>query len=173
MPLFTVPDKWRTIRAVGRKWVWSLMRKTGVQAINQEPRTTVPHLEHTKYPYLLRNMTIDRVNQVWCSDITYSPMRKGFLYWIDIMHCHSRKVLSSRLPSTMDIELQQSLKFQGFSAFGYLQKDFTCCQSICWLLLEIEGFLYGLIIVTILGVVLNTVYTSREIVLFITQFVKP
>lgn len=89
---------------VGRKRVKRLMRKMGLQAIYQEPRTTVPHPEHVIYPYRLRNMTIDTPNQVWCTDITYIPMRKGFLYLIAIMDWHSRKVLSWKLSNTMDTE---------------------------------------------------------------------
>lgn len=89
---------------VGRKRVRRLMRKMGLHAIYQEPRTTVPHPEHTIYPYLLRNMTIEQPNQVWCTDITYIPMKKGFLYLVAVMDWHSRKVLSWRLSNTMDTE---------------------------------------------------------------------
>jgi len=89
---------------VGRKRVRRLMKKMGLHAIYQEPRTTIPHPEHTIYPYLLRNMTIDQPNQVWCTDITYIPMKKGFLYLVAIMDWHSRKVLSWRLSNTMDTE---------------------------------------------------------------------
>lgn len=71
--------------AVGRKRVRRLMATMGLAPIYQRPRTTVPHPEHRIYPYLLRNMLIDRPNQVWCADITYIPMRRGFLYLVAVM----------------------------------------------------------------------------------------
>ncbi|BCI68750.1 hypothetical protein AAJCM20276_33740 [Acetobacter aceti] len=63
---------------VGRKRVRRLMAIMGLRALYQKPRTTVPHPEHRKYPYLLRDLVIDRPNQVWCSDITYSAPRPGW-----------------------------------------------------------------------------------------------
>jgi putative transposase len=89
---------------VGRKRVRRLMAKMGLAPIYQRPRTTVPHPEHRVYPYLLRDLMIDRPNQVWCSDITYIPMRRGFLYLVAIMDWASRKVLSWRVSNTMDVE---------------------------------------------------------------------
>jgi putative transposase len=62
---------------VGRKRIRRLMATMGLEPIYQRPRTTVPHPEHRVYPYLLREMVIERPNQVWCSDITYLPMRRG------------------------------------------------------------------------------------------------
>jgi putative transposase len=70
---------------VGRKRVRRLMAKMGLMPIYQRPRTTVPHPEHQVCPYLLRDLVIDRPNQVWCSDITYIPMRRGFLDLVAIM----------------------------------------------------------------------------------------
>ncbi|WP_100225176.1 MULTISPECIES: IS3 family transposase [Gluconobacter] len=89
---------------VGRKRVRRLMAIMGLRAIYQKPRTSVPHPEHRKYPYLLRDLVIDRPNQVWCSDITYIPMKRGFLYLVAIMDWFTRKVLSWRLSNTMDAE---------------------------------------------------------------------
>ncbi|NVN03882.1 MULTISPECIES: IS3 family transposase [Asaia] len=89
---------------VGRKRARRLMATMGLRAIYQKPRTTVPHPAHRKYPYLLRDLVIDRPNQVWCSDITYIPMRKGFLYLVAMMDWATRKVLSWRLSNTMDAE---------------------------------------------------------------------
>ncbi len=89
---------------VGRKRVRWLMATMGLRAIYQKPRTTVPHPAHRKYLYLLRDLVIDHPNQVWCSDITYIPMRKGFLYFVAIMDWSARKVLSWRLSNTMDAE---------------------------------------------------------------------
>lgn len=89
---------------VGRKRARRLMARMGLRAIYQKPRTTVPHPEHRKYPYLLRDLVIDRPNQVWCSDITYIPMKRGFLYLVAVMDWFTRKVLSWRLSNTMDAE---------------------------------------------------------------------
>ena len=90
--------------AVGRKRVRRLMAKIGLVPIYQRPRTTVPHPEHRVYPYLLRDAVIDRPNQVWCADITYLPMRRGFLYLVAVMDWATRKVLAWRLSNTMDVE---------------------------------------------------------------------
>ena len=89
---------------VGRMRVRRLMAKMGLAPIYQKPRTTIPHPEHRAYKYLLRGLTIDRPNQVWCSDITYIPMRRGFLYLVAVMDWATRKVLSWRLSNSMDAE---------------------------------------------------------------------
>jgi putative transposase len=88
---------------VGRKRVRRLMAVIGLVPTYQRPRTTIPHPEHRIYPYLLRELTIDRPNQVWCTDITYIPMRRGFLYLVAIMDWWTRKVLSWRVSNTMDV----------------------------------------------------------------------
>ena len=90
--------------SLGRKRVRRLMRQMGLMAVYQKPRTSIPNPEHKRYPYLLRELSIERPNQVWCADITYIPMRKGFLYLVAIMDWHSRKVLSWRLSNTMDTD---------------------------------------------------------------------
>jgi len=87
---------------VGRHRVRRLMRLMGLQAIYQAPRTSDPHPAHRIYPYLLRNMEIDRPNQVWCADITYIPVQHGFLYLVAIMDWASRYVLVWRLSNSMD-----------------------------------------------------------------------
>jgi len=89
---------------VGRKRVRRLMRLMGLQAIYQKPRTSDPHPDHRIYPYLLHGLSIERANQVWCTDITYIPMRRGFLYLVAIMDWASRKVLAWRLSNTMDVD---------------------------------------------------------------------
>ncbi len=89
---------------VGRKRVRRLMRLMGLQAIYQAPRTSDPHPDHRIYPYLLRGLSIERANQVWCTDITYIPMRRGFLYLVAIMDWASRKVLAWRLSNTLDVD---------------------------------------------------------------------
>jgi len=86
----------------GRHRVRRLMRRMGLRAIYRAPRTSDPHPGHKIYPYLLRGLAVTRANQVWCTDISYIPMRKGFLYLVTIMDWHSRKILSWRLSNTMD-----------------------------------------------------------------------
>ena len=88
---------------VNRQRVRRLMVKMGLQAVYQRPKTTVPHPEHKIWPYLLRDLAINRPDQVWCSDITYIPMRRGFLYLVAVMDWATRKVLSWRLSNTMDV----------------------------------------------------------------------
>lgn len=86
---------------VGRHRVRRLMAKMGLEAIYRRPRTSQPHPQHLVYPYLLRKMVIDRPNQVWCADITFVPVRNGFLYLVAIMDWATRKVLSWQLSNTM------------------------------------------------------------------------
>ena len=87
---------------VNRKRVQRLMRLMGIRALHPGAKTTRPNPKHKVYPYLLRELKINRVNQVWCTDLTYIPMRKGFLYLVAIMDWHSRKVLSWRLSNSLD-----------------------------------------------------------------------
>ncbi len=91
---------------VGRKRVRRLMRLMGLSAIYQRPRTSDRHPEHRIYPYLLRGLKIHRANQVWCTDITYIPMRRGFLCLVAVMDWASRKVLAWRLSNTMDVDFR-------------------------------------------------------------------
>jgi len=88
--------------SVGRHRVRRLMQTMGLQAIYRRPRTSIPHPEHKIYPYLLRKLPITRANHVWCADITYIPMQKGFLYLVVVMDWATRHVLSWRLSNTMD-----------------------------------------------------------------------
>jgi len=103
---------------VGRKRVRRLMVKMGLEPIYQRPRTTVPHPDHQIYPYLLREMVIDRPNQVWCSDITYIPMRRGFLYLVAVMDWATRKVLSWRVSNTMDADFCIEALKEALERFG-------------------------------------------------------
>lgn len=86
---------------VGRRRIRRLMKKLGLWAVGPKPNTSKPHPEHKVYPYLLRGLLIDRPNQVWATDITYIPMRHGFLYLCAIMDWATRKVLSWRLSNTL------------------------------------------------------------------------
>jgi len=103
---------------VNRKRVQRLMRIMGLEPIYPKPRTSRPHPDHKVYPYLLRDLTIDRPNQVWSADITYIPMRRGFMYLVAVMDWHSRKVLSWRVSNTLESEfcieaLEQALRRYG------------------------------------------------------------
>ena len=103
---------------VGRKRVRRLMATMGLAPIYQRPRTTVPHPEHRVYPYLLRGLVIDRPDQVWCADITYIPMRRGFLYLVAVMDWATRKVLSWRVSNTMDVEFCIAALEEALARFG-------------------------------------------------------
>jgi putative transposase len=87
---------------VNRKRVQRLMRLMGLEAIYQRPRTSRPAPEHRVYPYLVRGLVIERVNQVWAADITYIPMAHGFLYLVAVMDWVSRYVLAWRLSNLLD-----------------------------------------------------------------------
>jgi putative transposase len=103
---------------VNRKKVQRLMHLMGISALYPKRRTSLSDQGHRVYPYLLRDVTIERPNQVWCSDICYIPMARGFLYLVAIMDWHSRKVLSWRLSNTLDTQfcvdaLEQALRRYG------------------------------------------------------------
>ena len=87
---------------VNRKRVMRLMRTMGLAGLAPGSNTSKPHPEHKVYPYLLRNMKITRVNQVWSTDITYIPMKRGFMYLTAVMDWHSRYVLSWELSNTLE-----------------------------------------------------------------------
>ena len=103
---------------VGRKRVRRLMARMGLAAIYQQPRTTVRHPEHRTYPYLLRGLRIERPDQVWCSDITYIPMRRGFLYLVAVMDWATRKVLSWRLSNTLEAEFCIAALEEALARYG-------------------------------------------------------
>jgi len=88
---------------VNRKRVRRLMRLMGIEAIYQKPNTSRRYPEHKVYPYLLRDLVIDRPNQVWCADITYVPLAKGFVYLVAVMDWFSRRVLAWRLSIGLDM----------------------------------------------------------------------
>lgn len=89
---------------VGRKRISRLMRLMGIEAIYQKPNLSKPNAENRIYPYLLRGLIIKKCNQVWSTDITYIPMKKGFLYLTAVMDWYSRYVLSWRISSTLDVD---------------------------------------------------------------------
>jgi putative transposase len=103
---------------VSRKRIQRLMRLMGIEAVYPKPRTTRRHPEHRVYPYLLRDLTIDRPNQVWAADITYIPMGRGFMYLVAVMDWHSRKVLSWRVSNTMEPAFCVNALEEALSRFG-------------------------------------------------------
>ena len=88
--------------AVNRKRVQRLMRLMGLESTAPKPNTSKPAPEHTVYPYLLRNLTVSRINQVWAADITYIPMARGFVYLVAVIDWYSRRVLAWRLSNTLE-----------------------------------------------------------------------
>lgn len=100
-----VRDELQTLgHRVNRKRVRRLMRQMDLRALYPRPRTSQPGKGHKIYPYLLRDLVIDRPNQVWATDITYIPMAKGFMYLVAIMDWYSRRVLSWRVSNTLDTD---------------------------------------------------------------------
>lgn len=89
---------------VGLKRIRRLMRLMGLMPIYQKPRTSLPNAGDEHFPYLLPNIEISHINQVWCSDITYVPMERGFLYLVAVMDWQSRKILSWGLSSTLETD---------------------------------------------------------------------
>jgi putative transposase len=86
---------------VGRKHVATLMRRMGIEALYRHPRTTQPHSGHRVFPYLLRDRAIPLPNQVWAMDLTYLPMRHGFLYLVAVLDWATRRILAWRLSNSM------------------------------------------------------------------------
>ena len=89
--------------SIGREMVAALMRRMGIEALYRRPNTSKPEPGHKIYPYLLRDLKIDRPNQVWAMDITYLPMARGFVYLAAVVDWFSRRVLSWRLSITMEV----------------------------------------------------------------------
>ena len=104
--------------AVGRLHVATLIKKMGIEAIYRRPNTSRPAPGHKIYPYLLRKLTVTRPNQVWAMDITYIPMARGFVYLCALVDWFSRRVLSWRLPITIEADfcikaVEEALKRYG------------------------------------------------------------
>ena len=103
---------------VNRKRAQRLMRRTGIAALGPKPRTTEPAPGHKIFPYLLRDLVIDRPNQVWAADITYIPIGRGFLYLVAIIDWASRAVLAWRLSNTMDVAFCVDALDEALARFG-------------------------------------------------------
>ncbi|WP_370870577.1 IS3 family transposase [Pseudotabrizicola sp.] len=104
--------------AVNEKRIRRLMRLMQLMPIYQKPNTSKPAKGHKTYPYLLGGLRIDRPNQVWCADITYLPMRKGFLYLVAIMDWFTRKVLAWRISNTLEAEFCLEALNEAIHKFG-------------------------------------------------------
>ncbi len=103
---------------VGRKQVATLMKKMGIEALYRKPKTSEPHPAHTVYPYLLRNVLIDRPNQVWATDITYIPMARGFVYLCAVIDWATRKVLAWRLSNTLTADFCVEAVSEAITKYG-------------------------------------------------------
>jgi len=103
---------------VNEKRIRRLMRLMGLMPIYQKPNTSRPAKGHKTYPYLLKGLRVDRPNQVWCSDITYLPMRRGFLYLVAIMDWHTRKVLAWRVSNTLEADFCVEALNEAIHKFG-------------------------------------------------------
>jgi len=104
--------------AVGRKHVTTLMRKMGIEALYQKPRTSGRDREHPVFPYLLRGMTIDRPNQVWAMDTTYIPMRRGFVYLTAVVDWATRRVLAFRVSISLAADVAVEALNEAIARYG-------------------------------------------------------
>ena len=103
---------------VGRKHVSTLMKRMGIEALYRRRSTSKRHPEHTIYPYLLRNVAIERPNQVWALDITYIPMRRGFVYLCAVMDWATRRILSFQLSNTLTADFCVEALEQAIAHYG-------------------------------------------------------
>jgi putative transposase len=103
---------------VGRRHVRTLMRKMGLDVLYQKPNTSRRQVGHQIFPYLLRDLAVVRPNQVWAADITYIPMRRGFVYLFVVQDWYSRRILSWRLSNTLTTDfclegLEEAIELYG------------------------------------------------------------
>jgi len=127
---------------LNRKRARRLMRLMGLQAIYQKPNTSRQHPEHRVYPYLLRGLSIDRPNQVWCADITYIPMAKGFVYLVAVMDWFSRRVLAWRVSITMETDFCVEALREAMDRYGHTE-IFNSDQGAQFTSAEFVGELTG------------------------------
>lgn len=114
---------------VGRKRVQRLMRLMGLEPIYPRKKLSQPGPNHRVYPYLLRNVTVSECDHVWCADITYIPMKRGFLYLVAILDWHSRKVLAWRLSNTLDTRFCLEALEQAIASTGRKPRIFNTDQG--------------------------------------------
>jgi putative transposase len=141
---------WTQGHLVNRKRVQRLMGLMGLEVIYQRPRTSRPAPGHRTYPYLLRGLAIERVNQVWAADITYIPMARGFLYLVAVMDWVSRYVLAWRLSNLLDASfcietLEEALRqgrpeiFNTDQGSQFTDQDFTGVLSAHGVAISMDG----------------------------------
>jgi putative transposase len=104
--------------AVNPKRIRRLMRLMRLMPIYQKPNTSKSAKGHKTYPYLLGGLRVERPNQVWCADITYLPMRRGFLYLVAIMDWFTRKVLAWRISNTLEADFCIEALNEAIHRFG-------------------------------------------------------
>jgi putative transposase len=106
---------------IGRRHVGRLMDLMGIEALYRKKKGTKRNPEHPVYPYLLRNLVIDRPNQVWAADISYIPMRRGFLYLFAVLDWHSRNVLAWRLSNSLTTDFCIDAVEEAIAKYGQPQ----------------------------------------------------
>lgn len=104
--------------SIGRRHTRTLMRKLGITTLYRKPSTSRRHPAHPVYPYLLKNLKIERPNQVWAADITYIPMKRGFVYLCAVMDWSTRRVLSWRLSNTLSTDFCIEAVQEAFGIYG-------------------------------------------------------
>ena len=114
---------------VGRNRIRRLMKIMGIEALCPKPSTSTPSPAHKKYPYLLRNIKVTEVDEVWCTDITYIPMPQGHCYLVAIMDWHSRAVLAWEVSNTMDTGFCLRALQRAFERTGRKPKVFNTDQG--------------------------------------------
>jgi putative transposase len=126
--LVTILERDHSVK-VNRKRLQRLRREIGHEAIWCRPRTSIPDDGHRKYPYLLRDLAVNRPNQVWCADITYVPMPGGHAYLCAVMDWYSRKVLGWAVSNTMETGLCLTALNQAVEGTGHLPEIFNTDQG--------------------------------------------
>jgi putative transposase len=129
---------------VNRKRLQRLRREMGIEAIYCKPRTSIPEDGHRKYPYLLRNLTVERPDQVWCTDITYVPMPGGHAYLCAVMDWYSRKVLGWAVSNTMETGLCLEALDKALTNTGTVPEIFNTDQGCQFTSVEWTGRLMDL-----------------------------
>jgi putative transposase len=125
---------------VGRRNVRTLMRKMGIDVLYRKPNTSRRQAGHHIHPYLLRDLPVVRPNQVWASDITYIPMRRGFAYLVVIQDWYSRRILSWRLSNTLTTDFCLEALEEAIALYG-CPDIFNTDQGCQFTSAEFTGFL--------------------------------